>query len=381
MKYILVKTALSLSATFLSFTLSAQEYSFRKVSEFRVESFAEVGIRDYDPKRNVFVGFIDKRSEGIELAFFDTNGEILNSEKRQGEGPEDYQSSALAMGFSPEGDVFVQTSLELVKYDTQFNRIGKVKFEPKTTLFLYSGPQSKFVPLTRGKEVSFIVNGNNINSRGANDVPPRKIDMIDYYNSSSKIIQSVIPLSSRKVFEGIEDKVFPATISPIFTIDSQNSNLYFTTTIDNEITVYNPINWNVIQRIPVKHEFFKALDDIPLREANFGFSNKSSLFSRNQKILKFDSDLLGLIYVKEISEAANELRKSKEKAFWMFDPEFQRVILFKNGVQLPGELTIPSGLIQMTLPNNSVLVKVVNQEEELDYYPFEIWELVEKNKE
>lgn len=377
MKNIFTKTALSLSATFLSFTLSAQEYTFKKVSEFRVESLAEVGIRDYDPKRNVFVGFIDKRSEGIELAFFDTNGEILNSEKRQGEGPEDYQSSALAMGFSPEGDVFVQTSLELVKYDTQFNRIGKVKFEPKTTLFLYSGPRSKFVPLTRGEEVSFIVNVNNINSRGANDDPPRKIDMIDYYNASSKIIQSVIPLSSRKVFEGIEDKVFPATISPIFTIDSQNSNLYFTTTIDNEITVYNPINWNVIQRIPVKHEFFKALDDIPLREANFGLSNKSPLYSRNQEILKFDSDLLGLIYVKEISEAANELRKSEEKPFWMFDPEFQRIILFKNGVQLPGELTIPSGLIQMALPNNRVLVKVVNQEEELDYYSFEIWELVE----
>lgn len=41
-------------------------------------------------------------------------------------------------------------------------------------------------------------------------------------------------------------------------------------------------------------------------------------------------------------------------------------------------MTIPSGLIQMTLPNNRVLVKVVNQEEELDYYPFEIWELEEK---
>jgi hypothetical protein len=242
---------------------------------------------------------------------------------------------------------------------------------------LYSGPRSKFVPLTRGEEVSFIVNGNNINSRGANDVPPRKIDMIDYYNASSKIIQSVIPLSSRKVFEGIEDKVFPATISPIFTIDSQNSNLYFITSIDNEITVYNSINWNVIQRIPVKHEFFKALDDIPLRESNLGLSNKSAFYSRNQEILKFDSDLLGLIYVKEISEAANELRKTEGKPFWMFDPEFQRIILFKNGVQLPGELTIPSGLIQMVLPNNRVLVKVVNQEEELDYYPFEIWELVE----
>ncbi|PZX52013.1 hypothetical protein [Algoriphagus chordae] len=376
MKNILLVSSLVVNTTFLSFTLSAQEYTFKKVKEIRVESLAEVGIRDYDPKRDIFVGFIDKRSEGIELAVFDANGNIMASEKRQGEGPEDYQSSALAMGFSPEGDVFVQSSLELVKYDTQFNRLNKVRFEPKTTIVV-SGPRSKFVPLTRGNDVSFIVNGSNLNNRGFNDVP-MKMDMIEYYDAGSQIIQSAIPLSSRKVFEGIEDEVFPVSINPIFTIDAQNSNLYFTTSIDNEITVYNPINWNVIQRIPVKHEFFKALDDIPLREANLGLSNKSPLYSRNQKILKFDSDLLGLIYVKEISEAANELRKSEEKPFWMFDPEFQRVILFKDGVQLPGELTIPSGLIQMTLPNNRVLVKVANEEEELDYYPFEIWELVEQ---
>lgn len=378
MKNILIKTALSLSATFISFTLFAQEYTFKKVREFRVESLAEVGIRDYDPKRDVFVGFIDKRSEGIELAIFDTNGKILTNKTRQGEGPEDYQSSALAMGFSLEGNVFVQTSIELMKYDLEFNKVSKILYEPKVTTTVYSGPRSKFVPLTRGQEVSFIVNGTNLNNIVFNDVPPRKINMIDYYDAHSKTVESAIPLSSRKVFEGIEDEVFPVSVNPIFTIDSQNSNLYFTTTIDNEITVYNPINWNVIQRIPVKHEFFKALKDIPLRESNLSLSGRTGLFSRNQELLKFGSDLLGLIYVKEISEAANELRKSSGETFWMFDPEFQRIILFKNGVQLPGELTIPSGLIQMTLPNNRVLVKVVNPEEELDYYPFEIWELVKK---
>ena len=378
MKILLIKTALSLSATFLSFTISAQEYTFKKVKEIRVKSLAPVGIRDYDPKRDVFVGFIDKRSEGIELAIFDANGNILASQKRQGEGPEDYRSSALTLGFSSDGNVFVQTSVELVKYDLDFNKVSQILYEPKTTIFVYSGPRSKFVPLTRGNNVSFIVNGTNLNNRVANDTPPSGIDMIDYYDPESNNVHSAIPLSSRKVFEGIEDEVFPLNIFPVFTIDSRNSNLYFTTSIDNEITVYNPINWNVIQRIPVKHEFFKALDDIPLREANLGPMDKPPLFSRNQEILKFDSDLLGLIYVKQISESANELRKSNGETFWMRDPEFQRVILFKNGVQLPGELTIPSGLIQMTLPNNRVLVKVVNEEEELDYYPFEIWELVKK---
>ncbi|MEB2775957.1 hypothetical protein SYJ56_11610 [Algoriphagus sp. D3-2-R+10] len=358
--------------------LVAQHYTFKKVKEIRVESLAPVGIRDYDPKRDIFVGFIDKRSEGIELAIFDANGKILASQKREGEGPKDYRSSALTMGFSPDGNIWVQTSIELLKYDLDFNLINRVKFEPKNTTVVYTGPWSKFVPLTKGSQVSFITTASNMGINTGRHWVPSKINLVEYYDAASKSIQSEVLLSSRKVYQGIENEEFPAVAIPIFTLDDRNGDFYFTTSIDNEITVYNPINWNVIQRIPVKHEFFRALDDIPLRESNLAFSNRTPLYSMNYMILKFNSDLGALIYVKEISEAANELKKSEEKPYRFIDPDFHRIILFKNGVQIPGELTIPSGLIQMSLPNNRVLVKVVNQEEELDYYPFEIWEIVEK---
>ncbi|SFU18310.1 hypothetical protein SAMN04489724_4799 [Algoriphagus locisalis] len=357
MENLLTRTALSLCATFLSFTLSAQEYTFKKVREIRVESLAKVGIRDFDPQQNIYAGYIDKGSAGVELAIFDSEGKILANQKREGEGPEDYRSSALTMGFSPDGNIWVQTSIELLKYDLKFNLINRVKFEPKSTTVVYSGPWSKFIPLNKGSQVSFITSASNMGINTGPEWIPSKTKMVEFYDASSKSIQSEVLLSSRKVYQGIENEEFPAVAIPIFSLDDRNGDLYFTTSIDNEITVYNPINWNVIQRIPVKHEFFKALDDIPLKESNLGSRNKSPLFSRNQEILKFDSDLLGLIYVKEISEAANELRKSNGETFWMRDPEFQRVILFKNGVQLPGELTIPSGLIQMTLPNNRVLVQ------------------------
>ena len=377
MKSILIKTALTLSATFLSFTLFAQEYTFKKVREFNVESLAEVGIRDYDPKRDIYASYIRKGSNVVDLAIFDSEGKIIASKVRRGEGPDDYLMSALTMGFSPEGNLWVQTSMELLQYDLDLNLIERIRFEPKLFMNVYTGPWSKFIPLNRSSEASFIVNGSNISNMSVEESIPSKIFMIGYYDAMKKSIQSVIPLSSRKVYVGIEDEDFPVRVNPVFTIDSQNSNLYFTTSFDNEITVYNPINWNVIQRIPVKHEFFKALDDIPLRESNFAFSGGYPRSSMNEKILKFDLDLVGLVYLKEISEATLELMKSQVMPFRMYNPEFQRIILFKSGVQLPGELTIPSGPIQMTLPNNRVLVKVVNEEEELDYYAFEIWELFE----
>lgn len=363
--------------TLITSNVSGQSYTVQKVSDLNIDSFANAGIRDYDPKSDTYLGFIDKRSEGIELAIFDSKGKILISKKRQGEGPQDYLMSALTMGFSPDGNIWVQTPMELMEYDLDLNLIERIRFEPKLFVHIYTEPWSKFIPLNRSSQASFIVNGSNISNMSVEESIPSKIFMIGYYDAMKKSIQSVLPLSSRKVFAGIEGEDFPVTVNPVFTIDSQNSNLYFTTSFDNEITVYNPINWNVIQRIPVKHEFFKALDDIPLRESNLARGKRIPIYSQNSQILNFGSGLLGLVYVKEISEAESQLIISQDKPHRSNNPELHRIILFKSGVQLIGELLIPSGIIQMTLPNNRVLVKVINEEVELDYYAFEIWELFE----
>lgn len=373
--------ALFISAIFMSLSLSAQEYTFKKVREIRVESLAKVGIRDYDPKRDIYAGYIDKGSMGVELAIFDSGGKILTSKKRQGEGPEDYVISALAMGFSSDGNLWVQTSMELLKYDLEFNLIQRKKFEPKGIMHIYTGPRAKFIPLTKANEPSFVLNISNSFHLTTNEIIPSKIYLLNYFDADHGIINSVIPLSSRNGFKGIEFEKFKGYVNPIFTTDSKKNELYFTTSLDNEITVYNPINWHVIKRIPIQHESFQPLDDIPIRESNLPSvpsMGRPGLFEMNRDLLVFESDLIGVVYVKGESEAQYESRKSKGEPGRLDDPEFQRIILFKNGVQLPGELTIPSGLIQMTLPNNRVLVKVVNEEEELDYYPFEIWELVKK---
>ena len=168
------------------------------------------------------------------------------------------------------------------------------------------------------------------------------------------------------------------SIDPIFTVDEQKNELYISSSFDNEITVYNPMNWEVVRRISVAHKNFGPLNNIPMDKSNFPSSGILRRYAFNKELVHFDSDLLGLIYVRDITEAVFELRESEGKLSYTKDPEFHRLILFKDGIQLPGELTIPSGLIQMALPNNRVLVKVVNEEEELDYIPFEIWEIIEK---
>lgn len=377
MKNKLTFLALFLGAIFLSNLVSAQEYSLRKVGDLHIDSFAGVGIRDYDPIKDEYLGFVDKGSEGIELAIFDSKGKILINKVRRGEGPNDYTSSALTMGFAPDGGIYVQTSLEFLKYDREFNLIKRIRFEPKFTIVVYSGPFEKFIPLSKGDQISFLTSVSNLSGMAMGPEIPSKVHLIEYYDPSLKTIQSMAPLSEREVFQGFGDEKSPARINSIYALNPQENLLYLTTTIDNEITVYNPINWFVVKRIKVKHKEFQPLDDLPLRESNFKTLGGLGLFAMNRKLLKFDSDLLGLVYVIGESESSYELRKSTGKTYRLNDPEVHRLILFKDRVQLPGEHTIPSGMVEMALPNNRLLVKVNEGDEELDYIPFELWEIVE----
>ncbi len=377
MKNKLTFLALLLGAIFLSVSGFAQKIQLKKVADLNIESLAPVGIRDYDPVKDEYLGFVDKGSDGVELAIFDSKGKILVSEVRRGDGPNYYSSSALTMGFAPDGGIFVQTSIEFLKYDREFNLIKRIRFEPKFTTVVYSGPREKFIPLSKGDQISFLTSVSNISGMAMGPEVPSKVKLIEYYDPSMESVQSIAPLSERAVFQGFGEKESPARINSIFALNPQENLLYLTTTIDNEITVYNPINWFVVKRIKVNHEEFKPLDDLPFQESNFRTSGRMALYAMNQKLLKFDSDLLGLVYVMGESEASFELRKNTNKIYRLGDPEMHRLILFKDGIQLPGEHMISSGMIEMPLPNNRFLVKVSEGDEELDYIPFEIWEVVE----
>ncbi|MBN7817068.1 hypothetical protein [Algoriphagus pacificus] len=378
MKNKLTFLALGISAIFLSFSGFAQNYQVKKVADLNIKSLEKVGIRDYDPVKDVYLGFIEKGGGEIALAIFDAEGKIVTSKVRTGDGPDHYTTSALTMGFAADGNIWVQTSLQLLKYDREFNLIKRIRFEPKFTTHLYSGPREKFIPLSKGDEISFLTSVSNISGMALGLEIPSKVNLIEYYDPSLKSVQSIAPLSERGVFEGYGDEESPVTINSIYELKPDENLLYLTTTIDNEITVYNPINWFVVKRIKVNHEEFQPLDDIPLRESNFKTSDRMMLYAMNRKLLKFDNDLLGLTYVRGESEASYELRKNTNKIYRIGDPEMHRLILFKDGVQLPGEHTIPTGMIEMALPKNRLLVKVKEGDEELEYYPYEIWEIVEK---
>ncbi|MBN3521966.1 hypothetical protein JYB62_18325 [Algoriphagus lutimaris] len=70
-----------------------------------IEILVPVGIRDYDPVKDVCLGYVDKGSDGVGLAIFDAQGKIIISKVRRGEGSNDYSSSALTMGLGADGNI------------------------------------------------------------------------------------------------------------------------------------------------------------------------------------------------------------------------------------------------------------------------------------
>lgn len=64
MKNKLTFLALVMSAIFLSLSGFAQKIQLEKVADLHIESLAPVGIRDYDPVKDVYLGFAEKQDFG-----------------------------------------------------------------------------------------------------------------------------------------------------------------------------------------------------------------------------------------------------------------------------------------------------------------------------
>src|SRR5690606_1415375 len=269
-------------------SLFSQTYKLQKVSVLSIEILSDVILLDYNPEINLFVGSLNQRGQGTELLIVDSKGDILKKEIKEGQGPEEYLGSALTMGVSDDGKILLNTSLSLFKYDLNFKLIEKLKFEPKSTMSIDPSPRSRFLKLnSSSSELSFISlpSGPTAYSPNATN---NELYLIEYYNGDTKSVERILPYSSRKVYRGYEDKKFPVSIDPIFTVDERKNELYLTTSFDNEITVYNPVNWEVIRRVPIQHKSFRPLNSIPMEKANFQSTGRFRRYPFNNKLIKFD---------------------------------------------------------------------------------------------
>jgi hypothetical protein len=359
------------------------QYLLEKTGEFHINSLHPVGMIDYLPSDGLYLGYVNKLSEGMEIAVFSENGEILISKNLHGEGPEEYVTTLNGLGFSEEGDIWVQTSQQLLLYDKKLNLIDRIKHQSSLSYHLSGRPKkaSWFYKNDNSSNLSLIVNPSKVGNF------LRKIDfentmLIEIFDLMENRTYKIAPLSDRPQYKGF-DMTVSAMYAPIYCLDREENKLYLSTKLDDEITVYDLNTDKVMSRIKISHSAYTSLKTIPItRKSLPSYNNRISLAAVNERIYKLAGNLIALEYIREIPYGTYEKKIADDPNYHhLQDPAYHLLILFDHSKQVSSDdISIPNGIIQVVLPNNRFLIQLINPDVEEEFFRFGLYKLTEKNK-
>lgn len=147
--------------------------------------------------------------------------------------------------------------------------------------------------------------------------------------------------------------------------------------MSDEIIVYDPAHdFKEKRRIDIKHHHFEGLDRFPLSMENLGKHDGPFLGPKNQQLLTFGNDWIGLIYFDGISENKLESKLvSNENYNGSTDHELHHMILFQNGKQVSNEIPLSDGKVTLGLPENRLLInKPASLKIEDNFVQYDIYE-------
>ena len=357
------------------------QFSLEKVKEFEINSLNQVNIVDFHPVKGLYLGYITMGTDILEIALIDEEGKIIRQRNLRGDGPEKYNSTMNSLGFSDNGDIWILTVFELLQYDQNLNLKERIRFEPKVQVYLY-GRASTFA--------HFYKNGSNSGlhfvshpSEASKFLGKKNFDntyLLDVYNVTGKNYIGLAPVTKRPLFSKMEPSVFSGS-AILFFLDRAKNLVYVTTSLDNEITVINLANNQVVSRIPVRHGAFKSLTLKQIDFSNLSSHGRVTLEAKNHKLVKPGGDYLVLDYIREIPFGTYEKKLADDPYYHHFkDPDYHRMIVFDQNNQVSGDLRFPYGQLMIGMPDDSILIKLENPETEEDFIRYGIFK-IKKNGE
>ncbi|MCH7407813.1 hypothetical protein MM239_00270 [Belliella sp. DSM 111904] len=262
-------------------------YDIVKVDSFDIPRENAVRILDFNESKRNYLGY-DVINE--EFVVLDYQGKELNSIKLQGEGPDEYNSLLTAASFSQDEEgYFLQSAGELIKYDTDWHVIERIKFSPKISVFLYSGPRFK-VPYFMGEngtDFSFFASffsGFSFHQFEKNEVLQEQ-KLLEYYSTSAKDLKSDLSLDMEYFNDSELEAQYFRPIQ-IFHLDQEEGLLYLTFKNSSILGIYDIFNgFELVSKISLDHESFLA-------------SNQA----RNVGVYKLDKHTIVLVYFMGKSE-------------------------------------------------------------------------------
>ncbi len=370
-----IKSMFSILLIIFNYKSSFSQNNIQKTSEFKINSLNSVEIVDYDPVKKQFVAF-EKGDKDFVVILLDEKGAILKRKELQGQGPGQINTAMNFLGFGENGDIWAITTNLLLSYDRNLNFKESKKFalsNPFLTFFNSPAP----VYFYKGNDKENLVFAT-YPSRTARFMSVKSFEnqsLIELFDMKSGKEYYLAPISERPLYQHLDISI-KAMYNPIFTMNKKKDQLFVTSTFDDEITVIDLQSSKTISKIKVKHGEFGSFKKLPISRENLPNSGFNSLASRNSNLLYLDGGLVVLDYFKEIPEMVFE-RKTRQNKYYRhpYDPDYHRIIIFDEEKQLSKDLEIPYGQIKIAMPNNSILVKLINPDQEEDFVRYGIYQI------
>lgn len=357
---------------------SFSQYKFEKIEEFKINSLYPVEIVDYYPQDKLYLGYLNT-SKGTRITLINESGEMIVQKVLKGDGPNLISSALNSLSFSQDGDIWIQTPIEIVLFDQKLNIKKRIRYLSSSKMQIY-GRMEVFHYFNQNESLSsfsFITNPS-----GTNSYMPNKENLIEIYRVEKEELHTMASVTDRPLYKKFDKSMLGNLYFLIYTLDPKKRKLYVTTRLDNEITVYDLNTRKVESRIKIAHDEFKILNKTSITNSDFPSYGNISLGSRNHKIFLLDGGMVVLDYIKEIPYGTYEKKIADDPTYHHFqDPVYHRLILFDGAKQLSGDLPLPiNGKLTMTLPNNRLLVQLINPDVEEDFIRYGIYKLFDIKK-
>lgn len=371
----------SLIISFLAVTLlfcsnpSFAQYKLRKTSEFKINSLNSVEIVDYDPINKQYLGY-EIESKGFIVLLLDNNGKILHKKNLMGQGPGQFNSAMNFLGFSDQQDIWIITPNQLITYDRNFIFKSIIKYVNNNAFFTYRIAESPiffYKDNSKNELVFGTYPSNTARFTSVKDLGTQHL--LELHDLSENQNYFLAPIKNRPISKDLDNSI-NSLYRPVFTQDKEKNKLYITASLDNEITIIDLLTGNSISKININHGDFGSFKKLPITNKTLPSYPPHTLASLNLKIIKLDGGLIILNYVKEIPYGTFEKKITEDPFYHHFkDPDYHRIIIFDEEKQLSKDLQIPYGQVKIAMPNNSILIKLINPEEEEDFVRYGVYQV------
>jgi hypothetical protein len=357
---------------------SADDYMFVKVDSFQVDNFTRVVIRDYSPEEKIFLGYSISQDDILEIS---EKGEILKRINKKGDGPDSYGNwNPVGMGFGPDSLRILEFPFSVIAYNKDYGK----KYEHR---YLSPLPIRANMPLgsppfySKGDSTFLLIGPSNyLSANYLTRTKEGKDTLQNFYqmNLESGAVKSIIPYEPSSIYSGT-DLIYFERMGKTFFVDQMSNELHLLHDAETKVLVYGLEDLRLKKEILLKHSEFTSYSPLPI-ETEFSDSRVALLKNnsgKNMNMLQLEDGTVLIRFFTGLTQAEFDSRNSEEEPYSpLSDPEEQRFLIIKDGIQLEGELPGITGSIVMALPGNRVIVQEPeNPEKEEEYTLFSIYEL------